>query len=79
MKKHLIALTLCAMLPAQAALAAPPSQTVRTAPPPAAAQVASPLPENMQRELAQAANLIQRHQNAQALPILNRLIAQADA
>ena len=79
MKKHLIALILGAMLPVQAVLATPPSQTVRTALPPAAAQVTSPPPENMQRELAQATALIQRHQNAQALPILNRLIAQADA
>ncbi|OAM27864.1 hypothetical protein A7P95_06025 [Eikenella longinqua] len=33
----------------------------------------------MQRELSQAAALIQRHQSAQALPMLNRLVAQADA
>ncbi len=80
MQKNLPALLLLpTLLLAAPAWSNPPSQVVRANPPAARAQTQNRLPENFRRELSQAITLVQQHQSRQALPILNRLIQQADA
>ncbi|MDO4879425.1 MAG: tetratricopeptide repeat protein [Neisseria sp.] len=83
MKKQIIASILPVLLLAQTAWAEPKSEIVRINPPPVREPSWQPsknaLPENMRRELGQAATLVQQHKGSQALPILDKLVKQADA
>lgn len=86
MQKQIIASILPLLLLAQAAWAEPKSEIVRITPPPLGAQQNAPsaqkqnaLPEKMRDELEQAAVLVQQHQSERAMPILDKLVKQADA
>ena len=86
MQKQIIASILPLLLLAQAAWAEPKSEIVRITPPPLGAQQNAPsaqkqnaLPEKMRDELEQAAVLVQQHQSERAMPILDKLIKQAEA
>ena len=78
MKKSLSAILLLALLPVQAAFAEPRSEVVRVDVP-ANKTAQNGLPAAMQRELERAMALVRNHQTAEAMPLLNRLVGQADA
>lgn len=82
MKKYLVTLMLPILLATQMAWAKSKFETeikrVDTPIPQQAQQAVSMLPENMQRDLMQAAELVRQHQGENALPALNKLIKQSD-
>ena len=78
MKKSLFAILLLALLPVQAAFAEPRSEVVRVDVP-ANKTAQNELPAAMRRELERAMALVRNHQTAEAMPLLNRLVGQADA
>ena len=78
MKKSLSAILLLALLPVQAAFAEPRSEVVRVDVP-ANKTAQNELPAAMRRELERAMALVRNHQTAEAMPLLNRLVGQADA
>lgn len=78
MKKSLSVILLLALLPVQAAFAEPRSEVVRVDVP-ANKTAQNELPAAMRRELERAMVLVRNHQTAEAMPLLNRLVGQADA